>query len=219
MKIAVKYQISMKLDILNIKGEATGRSIELPNEIFGIEPNEHAIYLAVKQYLAHQRQGTHKSKERSEISGSTRKLHRQKGTGGARKGDINSPTMVGGGRAFGPKPHDYVVKLNKKVRQLARKSAFSAKAASNAIVVVEDFTLETPKTKDFAAIVSKLNVNKRKAIVVTSEYDTVLFKSSRNLPEKTVAKASDLNTYQIMNTNTLIICEKAVEQIVATFGN
>ncbi|NJN33093.1 MAG: 50S ribosomal protein L4 [Saprospiraceae bacterium] len=209
----------MKLDILNIKGEATGRSIELPIDIFGIEPNEHAMYLAVKQYLAHQRQGTHKSKERSEMSGSTRKLHKQKGTGGARKGDINSPTMVGGGRAFGPKPHDYVVKLNKKVRQLARKSAFSVKASSNSIVIVEDFVMETPKTKDFSVIVEKLNVNKRKAILVTPELDNNLIKSSRNLTERTVSRACDLNTYQIMNTNTLIICEKAVAKIVETFSN
>lgn len=208
----------MKLDVLNIKGEKTGRSVELPADIFGIEPNQHAVYLAVKQYLAHQRQGTHKAKERSEVSGSTRKLHKQKGTGGARKGDINSPTMIGGGRVFGPKPHDYVVKLNKKVRQLARKSALSAKASAGAITIVEDLQFAAPKTKDFVSVIKGLGVEGKKALVVVSEYNENVFKSSRNLEKAAVAHASDLNTYQIMNTHALVLSESAIAKIQETFA-
>lgn len=207
----------MKLNVLNIKGEKTGREVELPADIFGIEPNEHAVYLAVKSYLAAQRQGTHKSKERSEMSGSTRKLHKQKGTGGARKGDINSPTMIGGGRAFGPKPHDYVVKLNKKVRQLARKSALSAKAKDGLIVVVEDFTFETPKTSTFATALNALNVS-GKSLVVTSDLDTNVYKSARNIPKVAISRANDLNTYQIMNGGTIVLTESSIAGIQETFN-
>ena len=208
----------MKLDVLNISGEKTGRSIELPEDVFGVKPSEHAVYLAVKQYLAHQRQGTHKSKERSEMSGSTRKLVKQKGTGGARKGDINSPVLYGGARVFGPKPHTYDIKLNKKVRQLARKSAFSAKATAGAIVVVEDFTMDMPKTKVFAGLLAKLAPEKRRATFVVAEQNDVIFKSSRNLTWATVARASDLNTYQIINTRMLVLTESSIAKIQETFN-
>jgi large subunit ribosomal protein L4 len=208
----------MKLDVLNIKGEKTGKSVELPADIFGIEPNEHAVYLAVKQYLAHQRQGTHKAKERSEMSGSTRKLHRQKGTGGSRKGDINSPLLYGGARVFGPKPHDYVVKLNKKVRQLARKSAFSSKAAAGSIMVVENIEMAAPKTKTFAGVLKALNAGDRKAVVVVSDLNENVLKSSRNLAKATVSRASDLNTYQIMNTQVLVLTEGSIAKIQETFA-
>ena len=209
----------MKLDVLNIQGQKTGRSIELPADIFGITPNEHVVYLAVKQYLAHQRQGTHKSKERSEMSGSTRKLIKQKGTGGARKGDINSPTMVGGGRAFGPKPHEYNVKLNKKVGQLARKSALSSKAASGSIVVVEDFTFSAPKTKEFVNVLKSLGIAQgRKTTVVTTDYDAILLKSSRNIERVSLARASDLNTYQILNTQALVLSEGSIAKIQEIFA-
>jgi large subunit ribosomal protein L4 len=207
----------MKLDVLNIQGEKTGRSVELPADIFGIEPNEHAVYLAVKQYLAHQRQGTHKTQERSEKSGSTRKLHRQKGTGGARKGDINS-VVLGGSRAFGPKPHDYVVKLNKKVRQLARKSAFSAKAASGAITIVENIEMAEPKTKTFAGVLGALNATGKKSVVVVPEMNENLLKSSRNIQKAAVSRASDLNTYQIMNTQVLVLTEGSIAKIQETFN-
>lgn len=208
----------MKLEVLNINGQKTGKSVELPADIFGIEPNEHAVYLAVKQYLAHQRQGTHKSKERSEMSGSTRKLHRQKGTGGSRKGDINAPNLYGGGRVFGPKPHDYVVKLNKKVKQLARKSALSAKAAAGSIVIVEDFTFQAPKTKEFASVLKSLGVNGKKALVVTSGLDQILHKSSRNIQKVGVAPVTDLNTYQIINAQTLVLSEGSIAKIQETFN-
>ena len=203
----------MKLDVLNIQGQKTGRTVELPADIFGIEPNQHAVYLAVKQYLAHQRQGTHKSKERSEQSGSTRKLIKQKGTGGARKGDINSPTMVGGGRAFGPKPHDYVVKLNKKVKQLARKSALSSKAASGAIIIVEDFTFAAPKTKEFVGVLKNVGVSGKKTILVTTDYDEMILKSGRNVERTTISRAVDLNTYQILNTQAIVMSEGSVAKI------
>jgi large subunit ribosomal protein L4 len=207
----------MKLEVLNIKGEKTGRSVELPADIFGIEPNEHVVYLAVKSYLASQRFGQHKSKERSEASGSTRKLHKQKGTGGSRKGDINS-VVLGGSRTFGPKPHDYVVRLNKKVRQLARKSAFSTKAKSDSIFVVEDFTFSTPKTKEFASVLTSLGVSGKKCTFVTPVYDEILLKSSRNLPKAGVSRACDLNTYQIMNTQVLVLSEGAITKIQETFN-
>jgi large subunit ribosomal protein L4 len=208
----------MKLDVLNIQGQKTGRTVELPADIFGIEPKEHVVYLAVKQYLAHQRQGTHKSKERSEVSGSTRKLHKQKGTGGARRGDINSPVLIGGGRAFGPKPHDYVIKLNKKVKQLARKSVLSAKATEGAIVIVEDFTFSAPKTKEFIKVLTNLGVAGKKATVVTSDYDEILLKSSRNIDRVSLARASDLNTYQILNTRALVLSEGSIAKIQETFN-
>ena len=209
----------MKIDVLDIKGQKTGRSVELPADIFGIEPNEHAVYLAVKQYLAHQRQGTHKSKERSEMSGSTRKLFNQKGTGGARRGDINSPLLYGGARVFGPKPHEYNIKLNKKVRQLARKSAFSTKAAAGSIVVIEDFNFATPKTKEFLNVIKNLGIeSSRRAVVVTPEYNDALLKSSRNIKRVSLARASDLNTYQIMHTQTLVLSEGSIAKIQEMFN-
>ena len=209
----------MKIDVLDIKGQKTGRSVELPADIFGIEPNEHAVYLAVKQYLAHQRQGTHKSKERSEMSGSTRKLFKQKGTGGARRGDINSPLLYGGARVFGPKPHEYNIKLNKKVRQLARKSAFSTKAAAGSIVVIEDFNFATPKTKEFLNVIKNLGIeSSRRAVVVTPEYNDALLKSSRNIKRVSLARASDLNTYQIMHTQTLVLSEGSIAKIQEMFN-
>ncbi len=208
----------MILDIHSVNGSKTGRTVDLPDSIFGIEPNEHTVYLAVKQYLAHQRQGTHKSKERSEMSGSTRKLFKQKGTGGARRGDINSPLLNGGARVFGPKPHDYVVRLNKKVKILARKSALSFKAKEGSIFIVEDFTLEAPKTKIFVNLMKGLGVNDEKAILVTAQNDQILVKSSRNLPNIRLAVAEDLNTYQIINAGKLVISEKSIEKIKETLA-
>ena len=208
----------MKVDVLDIKGQKTGRSVELPADIFGIVPNQHAVYLAVKQYLAHQRQGTHKSKERSEMSGSTRKLFKQKGTGGARRGDINSPLLYGGARVFGPKPHDYVVKLNKKVKQLARKSAFSSKAATGGIVIIEDFNMAAPKTKEFLGVLKSIGVEGKKTIVVTPELNENLLKSSRNIKRVALSRAWDLNTYQIMNTQTLVLSEGSIAKIQETFN-
>lgn len=207
----------MKLDIYNIQGQATGRSIEMPDDIFGIEPNEHSVYLAVKQYLAHQRQGTHKARERSEMSGSTRKLHRQKGTGGSRKGDINNPLYRGGGRVFGPKPHDYVINLNKKVKRLARKSALSAKMQSGQIMVIEDFTFETPKTRSYLDILRGLKLEGKKTLLVTPDLDEKVYLSVRNIPKAGIAVARDLNTYQVMNTQALILSESAVSKIKETF--
>ncbi len=208
----------MTLDILNIQGEKTGKTVELPADVFGVAPSEHAMYLAVKQYLAHQRQGTHKSKERSELSGSTRKLHRQKGTGGARRGDINSPSLRGGARVFGPKPHDYVVRLNKKVARLARKSALTTKAVAGSIMVIEDFVIDTPRTKSFLNILSALNLADKKSLVVVNEYDRTLLLSSRNLPKAALAATADLNTYQILNSQTLVLTESAVAGIAAGFA-
>ncbi len=184
----------MEVNVLNIKGEDTGRKVTLSESIFGIEPNDHAIYLDVKQFMANQRQGTHKSKERSEISGSTRKLGRQKGGGGARRGDINSPVLVGGARVFGPKPRDYWFKLNKKVKTLARKSALSYKAQANAIVIVEDFTFEAPKTKDFVAMVNNLKIADKKLLLVLPEANKNVYLSARNIERANVAIASALNT-------------------------
>ncbi|HRD80877.1 MAG: 50S ribosomal protein L4 [Saprospiraceae bacterium] len=203
----------MKIEVLNIEGQQTGRSVELPDDIFGIEPNEHVVYLAVKQYLANQRQGTHKAKERSEMSGSTRKLHRQKGTGGSRKGDINNPLYHGGARVFGPRPRDYSQKLNKKVKRLARKSALSSKAANGQIFVVEDFTFETPKTKSFKTMLGKLSVADRKTLLVTADHDAALYLSGRNLQETAVVRAADLNTYEILKAQTLILAEGALDKI------
>jgi len=203
----------MELNVLNIKGEDTGRTVTLNDTIFGIEPNDHAIYLDVKQHMANKRQGTHKSKERSEISGSTRKLIRQKGGGGARRGDINSPVLVGGGRAFGPKPRDYSFKLNKKVKVLARKSALSYKAQENAIVVMEDFSLEAPKTKDFLAIMKGLNLENRKLLLVLPENNKFVYLSARNLEKAKVITASDLNTYKVVDAASLVLTERSVELI------
>lgn len=203
----------MKVTVYNIKGEATGRSVELPADVFGIEPHEHSVWLDVKRYLAAQRQGTHKSKERSEISGSTRKLHKQKGTGGSRKGDINSPVFRGGGRVFGPRPRNYDIDVNAKVRRLARRSALSSKAAANSIVVVEDFNFDAPKTQTFLNILRALQVADKKPLTVLSEYNQTLYLSCRNIEKATIAPATDLNTYQIMHANTLIITESAIEKI------
>ncbi|MBK8924029.1 MAG: 50S ribosomal protein L4 [Saprospirales bacterium] len=203
----------MKLEVYNIKGEATGRKVELPDEVFGIEPHEHSVWLDVKRYLNAQRQGTHKSKERSEMSGSTRKLHRQKGTGGSRKGDINNPLYRGGGRVFGPRPRNYDIQVNAKVKRLARRSALSAKALAGNIIVVEDFALEQPQTKAFREILRALNVADRKPLTVTPEYDKNLYLSCRNLPQADIAPAQDLNTYQIMRAGALVVAESAIEKI------
>jgi large subunit ribosomal protein L4 len=207
----------MELNVLNIKGENTGRTVILNDAVFGIEPNDHAIYLDVKQYMANKRQGTHKSKERSEVSGSTRKLIRQKGGGGARRGDINSPVLVGGGRVFGPKPRDYSFKLNKKVKTLARKSALSYKAKDNAIVVLEDFSFETPKTKEFVAIVKGLNLDNKKLLLVLAENNDSVYKSARNLQKAKVVIASELNTYKVLNAASLVLTESAVGIIEKQF--
>ena len=203
----------MEVSVLNIQGQDTGRKVILNDAVYGIEPNDHAIYLDVRLFLANHRQGTAKSKERSEISGSTRKLGRQKGGGGARRGDINSPVLVGGGRIFGPKPRDYSFKLNKKVKALARKSALSTKAAENAIIVLEDLILETPSTKAIANVVKNLQVaEKRVAFVCTSQNKNVLL-SARNLKKVSVLPADSLNTYSVMNCGTLVISESAVEAV------
>ena len=205
----------MKLEVFNIQGEKTGKTVELPDEVFGTEPNEHAVWLAVKAYLANQRQGTHKTKERSEMSGSTRKLHRQKGTGGSRKGDINSPLFKGGARVFGPRPRDYSQKLNKKVKRLARKSALSSKAANGQIVVLEDFTFDAPRTKTFLDILKSLNLDAQKTLLVTPDYDKNIYLSSRNLQKAGVARAQDLNTYDILHANTLILAESSIEKVAS----
>lgn len=203
----------MEVSVLNINGQETGRKVALNDAIYGIEPNEHVLYLAVKQYLANQRQGTAKSKERSEMSGSTRKLGRQKGGGGARRGDINSPVLVGGGRVFGPKPRDYRQKLNKKVNILARKSALSYQAKENGIIVVEDFTLKAPKTKDFLNIVKNLKVEGKKVLVVLPTEDKNVYLSARNLKEAQVMGAANINTYKILNADAVIIAESSLETI------
>ncbi len=203
----------MEVSVYNINGQETGRKVALNESIFGIEPNDHAIYLAVKQYMANQRQGTHKSKERSEISGSTRKLGRQKGGGGARRGDINSPVLVGGGRVFGPKPRDYWFKLNKKVKDLARRSALSYKARENAIVVVEDFTFEAPKTKDFVEMTNNLKVSDKKLLLVLPESNENVYLSARNIKRANVIIASDLNTYKVLEADTLVITESSLKSI------
>ena len=203
----------MDVNVYNIKGQETGRKVALNESIFGIEPNDHAIYLAVKQYMANQRQGTHKSKERSEVSGSTRKLGRQKGGGGARRGDINSPVLVGGGRVFGPKPRDYWFKLNKKVKDLARNSALSYKAQENAIVVVEDFSFEAPKTKEFVDIVNNLKISDKKLLLVLPAADKNVFLSARNIKRANVIIASALNTYKVLEADTLVITESSLKSI------
>jgi len=200
----------MELNVLNIKGEATGKTITLSDAVFGIEPNDHAIYLDVKQYMANKRQGTHKAKERSEVTGSTRKLIRQKGGGGARRGDVKSPVMVGGGRVFGPQPRDYSFKLNKKVKALARKSALSYKAKDNSILVVEDFTFDTPKTKDFISLLKGLKIDSRKMLLVLPENNKPIFLSARNLPKANVITTSELNTFKVMDVVNLVFTEKSV---------
>ena len=203
----------MEINVLNIKGQETGRKVTLNDAIFGIEPNDHVLYLDVKQYLADQRQGTHKSKERSEHAGSTRKLIRQKGSGGARRGDINSPVLVGGGRVFGPKPRDYRFKLNKKVKQLARRSALSYKAMENAIVVVEDFSFDAPKTKDFIDVTKNLKVEDKKVLLLLPVTDKNVYLSARNLQRAEVMEASKLNAYKVLNADVLVVTEKSLETI------
>lgn len=201
----------MKVDVLNIQGQPTGRSIELPEEIFGAEPNEHVVYLAVKQYLAAQRQGTHKVKTRAEVQGASRKLHKQKGTGGSRKGNIRNPLYKGGGTIFGPKPHRYEIKLNRKVKDLAKISALSFKAKENAIVVVEDINFSIPKTKQFVSIMRSLNISDKKTLLVVPEYNGKLHLSSRNIPNAATVLLSDVNTYEIVNADVLVITESAAK--------
>ena len=203
----------MEVSVLDIKGQETGRKVTLNENIFGIEPNDHVVYLDVKQYLADQRQGTAKSKERSEHAGSTRKLGRQKGGGGARRGDINSPVLVGGGRVFGPKPRDYRFKPNKKVKLLARKSALSYKAKDNAIVVVEDFNLDAPKTKDFVNITKNLKVDGKKVLLLLPEANNNVYLSARNLQEAEVMPAAQLNTYKVLNADVVVVTENSLKVI------
>ncbi len=201
----------MEVSVLNIKGEDTGRKALLNDAVYNIEPNDHVIYLAVKQYMANQRQGTAKAKERSEVSGSTRKLGRQKGGGGARRGDINSPVLVGGGRVFGPKPRDYSFKLNKKVKVLARKSALSYKAKENAILVLEDFTMEAPKTKEFVGILNNLKVSGKKALFVLPGTDKNVYLSARNIQRVDVMNAAELNTYKVLDADVMVVTEKSLK--------
>ena len=203
----------MEASVLNIKGQDTGRKVVLNDAIYAIEPNDHAIYLDVKLIMANKRQGTAKTKERSEMSGSTRKLGRQKGGGGARRGDINSPVLVGGARVFGPQPRDYGFKLNKKVRQLARCSALACKAQENAIVVVEDFTFETPKTKSMLEVLNNLNIADKKTLVVTPASDKGVYLSARNLQRVATMPAAALNTYQVLNADVMVVAESALAVI------
>ena len=203
----------MEIKVLNIKSQETGRQVTLNDEIYGIEPNDHVLYLDVKQYLGNQRQGTHKAKERSEHAGSTRKLGRQKGGGGARHGDINSPLMKGGGRVFGPRPRDYRTKLNKKVKVLARKSALSYKAQENAIIVVEDFSFEAPKTKDFVNVVKNLKIEGKKLLLLLPDTNKNVYLSARNLQRTEVMLASSLNAYKVLNADVLVMTEKSLETI------
>lgn len=203
----------MEVSVLNINGQETGRKVSLNESIFGIEPNDHVLYLDVKQYLANQRQGTAKAKERSEVSGSTRKLGRQKGGGGARRGDINSPVLVGGGRVFGPKPRDYRFKLNKKVKVLARKSALAYKAQENAVIVVEDFNFEAPKTKDFVNITKNLKAEGKKTLLVLPEVDKNVYLSARNLQRAEVMTANTINAYKVLNAEVLVVTEKSLQTI------
>ena len=203
----------MDINVLDIKGQETGRKVTLNENIFGIEPNDHVLYLAVKQYLADQRQGTAKSKERSEHSGSTRKLGRQKGGGGARRGDINSPVLVGGGRVFGPKTRDYSFKLNKKVKVLARKSALAYKAQDNAIVVVEDFNLDAPKTKDFVNIAKNLKVDGKKVLLVLPKVEKNVYLSARNLQKAEVMTAAQVNSYKVLNADVVVVTENSLKVI------
>lgn len=203
----------MELAIYNIKGEDTGRKAQLNDEVFAVEANEHAVYLDVKQYLANQRQGTHKSKERSEVSGSTRKLHKQKGGGGSRIGDINSPVLVGGGRVFGPRPRDYRFKLNKKLKQLARKSVLTTKVQADQIKIVEDFTFEAPKTKDFVNFTKNFKLEGEKVLVVFADQNKNVYLSARNVPGAKLMTASDLNTYALLNNKAIILTESGLDVV------
>ena len=208
----------MEINVLDINGQETGRKVTLNESIFGIEPNDHVLYLDVKQYLANQRQGTHKAKERSEHAGSTRKLGRQKGGGGARHGDINSPLLRGGGRVFGPRPRDYRFKLNKKVKVLARKSALSYKAQENAIIVVEDFNFEAPKTKDFIKVAKNLKVEGKKLLMVLPEANKNVYLSARNLKRSEIALAAQLNSYKVLNADVMVITENSLKAIEAVLN-
>lgn len=201
----------MEVAVLDIKGKETGRKIDLSDAVFGIEPNEHAIYLDVKQYLANQRQGTHKAKERAEITGSTRKIKKQKGTGTARAGSIKSPVFRGGGRIFGPRPRNYGFKLNKTLKRLARKSALSLKANDNAITVVEDFSFDTPKTKNFIEVLKAIGIQEKKSLIVLGESNKNVYLSSRNLKGSEVVSVSELSTYKILNANSLVFIEGSLE--------
>lgn len=203
----------MEVSVFNIKGEDTGRKVVLNDSVFGIEPNDHAIYLDVKRYMAAQRQGTAKTKERSELSGSTRKLGRQKGGGGARRGDINSPVLVGGARVFGPKPRNYSIKLNKKVKALARRSALSYKVQENSLIVLEDFAFETPKTKNFVEIANNLKISDKKILMVLPEINKNIYLSARNLQRAKVALASDIHTYGVLDAGVMVVTESALEKI------
>jgi large subunit ribosomal protein L4 len=206
----------MQVDVLNTQGQKTGRTVDLPEEIFGIEPNDHVIYLAVKQYQGAQRQGTHKVKTRAEVKGSSKKLHKQKGTGGARKGNLRNPLYKGGGTVFGPKPHAYDIKLNRKVKDLAKMSALSYKAKENAIVVLEDVQMDAPKTKTFTGILSSLNLAGKKALFVLPEYNDNFYLSLRNVPKVNGTLLSDLNIYDILNANVLVLTEGAAKIFSAT---
>lgn len=208
----------MELSVLNIKGEDTGKKITLSDSIFGIEPNDHVIYLGVKQYMANKRQGTHKAKERSENAGSTRKLGKQKGGGGARRGDIKSPVLVGGGRIFGPQPRDYSFKLNKKTKQLARKGALTYKAKENNIIVVEDFSFEAPKTKEYVNFLNNLKISDKKSVLALSEANNNVYLSARNLSKAEVVNVSELNTYKIMDAKTVIFTVSALANIEQTLN-
>jgi large subunit ribosomal protein L4 len=201
----------MQVEVLNIKGEKTGRTVELPEDIFGIEPNDHAIYLAVKQYLAQGRQGTHKVKTRAEVQGASRKLHKQKGTGGARKGNIRNPLYKGGGTIFGPKPHSYGFKLNRKVKDLAKMSALSYKVKENAVFVIEDVQMDVPKTKTVVSILENLNIAHKKTLVVLPEYNDTLYLSTRNIPNVGSTLLSDVNTYELMNADVLLFTENTAK--------
>ena len=204
----------MQLEIVNIEGKKTGRTIELPDEIFGAEPNNHVIWLAVKQYLAARRQGTHKVKTRAEVEGSSKKLHKQKGTGGSRKGNIRNPLYKGGGTVFGPKPHSYDFKLNRKVKDLAKIGALSSKAKENKIFIVEDFTLETPSSKEFTQIFNSLNTESRKALFIMPEHNENVYKSFRNIPSVCGTLLSDINTYDIINSDAVVFTESAAKIFV-----
>ena len=201
----------MQVDVLNIKGQKTGRTVELPEEVFGIEPNDHVIYLAVKQYLAAGRQGTHKVKTRAEVQGASRKLHKQKGTGGARKGNIRNPLYKGGGTIFGPKPHAYDFKLNRKVKDLAKISALSHKAKDGAIYVIEEINMEMPKTKELVAAMQALNLSDKKTLIVLPEYNDNLYLSTRNVPNVASTLMADINTYEIMNADVLVLTENTAK--------
>lgn len=203
----------MELAVINHKGEDTGRKVSLSDEIFAIDPNDHAIYLDVKQYLANQRQGTHKAKERNEIAGSTRKIKKQKGTGGARAGSIKSPLFRGGGRVFGPRPRDYSFKLNKKVKQLARKSAIAYKVKDNSILVLENIQFDAPKTKNYLTLLSGLSLTDKKTLLVLPEENKNVYLSSRNLQKAKVVTVNDVNTYQVLHADQLVICEGSISML------